>query len=115
MKYCEILMEEDLPPLRKELAKASKKQALAIIQDDSTKFSISLQHYIRLLLVVSPQLAQDLINFTFIAQMANDIKVGLNPFAIISGSKEHCANNIEIACTYGLLIVTDWLVFHMLT
>ena len=43
--------------------------------------------------------------------MTDDVKVGLNPFAIINGSEDHCTNNIEISCTDGLL--SDWLVSIM--
>ena len=47
--------------------------------------------------MISPQLAQDMIDFAFMAQTSEDIKAGLNPFAIEDSSKEHHANNVKLA------------------
>jgi hypothetical protein len=52
---------------------------------------------------VSTKLVQDLLQFIFIGESADDIKTGVQPFMVADGSAEHHQANLELARTYGLL------------
>ncbi len=49
------------------------------------------------------KLVQDLLNFVFVSETADDRKTGLQPFLIEDASAEHKQTNLELAHMYGML------------
>jgi len=85
------------------IGKNNKENDFTVIQDQIIKYAIGPAKFIWVTLVLSPQLAQDLVMFMFHANTSDDIKTGLYPFVIVDGMEAHWAANIEVARTYGLL------------
>ena len=80
------------------------------IQDHMIKYAVSAHWYNRVMPVILPQLAQDLVSFMFIAQTANDIKIGLHPFVIINSLEEHQVNKISKSLIPMDFLMTEQLV-----
>ena len=104
LEYCNVAAEIHLPGLWLLLANSSKKQDINILQDEVTNDAVGPNGFGWTALIISPQLVQDLVSPIFVVPSADDIKTGLQPFMVINGTKEHRANNIEVAQDYGFLV-----------
>lgn len=96
----------DLPLLWHQWANATKRQEFAILKDLLESYSRSAEAFYYLTPVISNNLVQDLIMFTFARDSQDDLKTGIQPFIVADGSEEHCRSNLELARTYGLLTST---------
>ena len=81
------MLELHLPPLQLDFAKSSKKQDISIIQYAVTHYAGSPNQFSCTLPIISPQLAQDMMSLTFIVPLMDDIKIKLQPFMVINGTK----------------------------
>jgi len=107
LEYLNIADEGNLPDLWHKLAECTKRQEFHVICEQLQLYARSPQAFTTSLPVVSAKLAQDIINFNFVGDTLDDIKTGLQPFVIASGSAEHRQANLEIAQMYGLLTSGD--------
>jgi hypothetical protein len=57
--------------------------------------------------IASAKLVQDLLQFNFVGESADDIRSGIQPFIVADGSSEHRQANLELARTYGMLNTGD--------
>jgi hypothetical protein len=80
---------------------------MQVFRDGLDAFARSSTAYSTSMPVVTPRLTQDMLNFNFIGQSADDLKGGLHPFIISDGNAEHRQNNVEVARLYGLLTAGD--------
>jgi len=95
--------EANLPDLWHQWSNCKKKQEFMILEDFLHSYSRGPEAFSTCTPVVNLCLVQDLLNFSFVAESVDDLKVGLQPFIIADGLAEHRQANLEIARTYGLL------------
>jgi hypothetical protein len=107
LKYLQIADERDLPELWNKWANCTKRQEFHVLQDTLAAFARSNAAYLATSPVVTAKLVQDLLNFQFVGDSANDIKAGLHPFVISDGNTEYRQSNLEVARLYGLLTSGD--------
>jgi hypothetical protein len=80
---------------------------MQVFRDVLEAFARSQEAYSTSVPIVTARLTQDLLNFNFVGQSADDLKGGLHPFIISDGNAEHRQNNVEVARLYGLLTAGD--------
>jgi hypothetical protein len=99
--------ERELPALWHQWANCNKKQEFNVLTEQLQAYSRSNDSFSPCPPVASAKLLQDLQNFVFVGESADDIKTGLQPFIITEGSAEHHQANIDLAHTYGMLHAGD--------
>jgi hypothetical protein len=103
LEYVQVADEQNLPPVWHQLANSPKKQEFNILSELLHAYARSPDAFSPATPVVTAKLVQDLLSFIFQGDSPNDIKSGIQPFAIADGSAEHCHHNMEVARLYGLL------------
>jgi hypothetical protein len=101
--YLQIADERQLPPLWPQWANCSKRQEYSVITDQLQAYARSADAFSTCIPVASTKLVQDLLQFIFVGESADDIRTGIQPFMVADGSAEHRQANLELARTYGLL------------
>jgi len=102
-QYLDTDDERNLPELWHLWANCSKKQEFNILSETLQAYARSPNAFLASALVVTLKLVQDLLSFTFVGDILDDIKTGLQPFAIADGSLEHRQANLELSHLYGFL------------
>jgi len=92
-----------VPDIWHQLANCTKWQEYQVINERIQEFARSPHSFNKSHPIISARLVQDIVSFNFVGETMDDIKTGLQPFAIASGSAEHCQANLEIAQMFGLL------------
>jgi len=103
LEYLEIPEEQNLPELWHQLANCTKRQEFFVLSDQIQVYSRSPHAFNTSIPVVFAKLVQDILSFQFVSKTLDDLKTGLQPFVIASGSTEHRQANLEVARMYGLL------------
>ncbi len=103
LNYLLVADEIDLPDLWHQWANCTKRQELQILNELIYNYSRSANKFSTDTPVISPKLVQDLLSFTFMAESTDDIKTGLQPFAVADGNAEHRRANLELSQMYSLL------------
>jgi hypothetical protein len=101
--YLQIADERQLPPLWPQWANCSKRQEYSVITEQLQAYARSADAFSTCIPVASTKLVQDLLQFIFVGESADDIRTGIQPFMVADGSAEHRQANLELARTYGLL------------
>jgi len=107
LEYLEIANEQNVPNLWHQLAACTKRQEFQVINEQIQLYSRSQSAFTASTPGITTKLAQDLVSFLFVGDVLDDIKTGLQPFAIASGTMAHRQANLEIAQMYGLLTSGD--------
>jgi hypothetical protein len=103
LNYLDTPEEANLPPLWHQWSNCTKKQEFLILNDLLHSYSRGPEAFSTCTPVVNLRLVQDLLNFSFVSETVDDLKIGLQPFIIADGSAEHRQANLELARTYGML------------
>jgi len=103
LAYVQVQDEAELPALWHQWANAEKRQEQTILRELLDTCARQPNAFSTMSPVVTPKLLQDLRSFTFLADSTDDLKTGLQPFAVTDGSAEHRRANLELARQYGLL------------
>jgi hypothetical protein len=103
LAYVQVQDEANLPELWHQWANAEKRQEQTILRELLDACARQPNAFSTMSPVVTPKLLQDLRSFTFLADSTDDLKTGLQPFAVTDGSAEHRRANLELARQYGLL------------
>jgi hypothetical protein len=96
-------MKANLPQIWHQWANCAKWHELQILSELLHAFSCSADAFSSSAPVVSPKLLHDLLNFVFVVESPDDIKTGIQAFAIADGSAEHRQANLEILRMYPAL------------
>jgi hypothetical protein len=107
MDYLLIDDERNLPDVWHQWANSKKRQELQVLRDALDAFARSPDAYTPTVPIITARLTQDMLNFNFVGQSADDLKGGLHPFIIADGNAEHRQTNLEVARLYGLLTAGD--------
>jgi hypothetical protein len=107
LEYLQLTDERELPILWHKWANCKKKQELQVLRETLEAFARSPQAYSPSVPTVTAKLVQDLLNFSFLGDSADDIKLGLHPFIITDGNAESRHANREVARLYGYLHAGD--------
>ncbi len=99
----QIASEDDLPPIWHLWANCTKKQEVQVLRDALDAYARSNEAFAPGVPIVTLQLVQDLLEFNFLGQSVDDIKMGLHPFIITDGNAEYRQSNAELARLYGLI------------
>jgi hypothetical protein len=102
-EYLNIADEQELPDLWHQWANCKKKQEFSILSELLQAQVWGPFAYSSAAPIAAPKLVQDLLSFTFMADSMDDIKTGLQPFAIADGTLEHRQVNLELSRLYGFL------------
>ena len=115
MCTCDITKEEDLLELWHDLGKANKKEDQIILQEHLQCRDSHANWYSKEVLIMSPSLAKDLVNFAFLAADMDSITEGFHPFQIQCGSIKQWAAALENAHVFDLIesgsasiTLSDW-------
>jgi hypothetical protein len=84
-------------------ANCTKKQEFNVLNELLQAYSRGPEAFSNCAPIVSAQLVQDLLNFSFVSDALDDIKSGIQPFLIADSSAEHRQANLELSRMYGLL------------
>ena len=103
LNYLVIADETNLPELWHQWANCTKRQELKILNELIYTYSRSANKFSTDTLVVTPKLVQDLLNFTFMSESTDDIKTGIQPFALADGNAEYRRANLELSQMYSFL------------
>lgn len=95
--------ERNLPDIWHKWANCTKKQDFQVLRDGLEAFARSPQAFSPTVPIVSAKLVQEILNFNFLGESADDIKTGFHPFIIAEGNAEHRQSNREVARLYGFL------------
>jgi len=95
--------ERNLPDIWHKWANCTKKQDFQVLRDCLEAFARSPQAFSPTVPIISAKLVQELLNFNFLGESADDIKTGFHPFIIAEGNAEHRQRNREVAHLYGFL------------
>jgi len=107
LEYLQIADEANLPDIWHKWANCTKRQEFQVLRDALEAYARSTQALSASVPVVSAKLVQDLLNFNFVGDSADDIKLGFHPFIITDGNAEHRQINREVARLYGYLQTGD--------
>jgi hypothetical protein len=107
MEYLQVEDERNLPEIWTRWSNCTKRQEMQVLRDALDAFARSPDAYSSSVPIVTARLTQDMLNFNFVGQSADDLKGGLHPFIIADGNAEHRQNNLEVARLYGLLTAGD--------
>jgi len=107
LEYLQVSDERNLPLLWHKWANCKKKQEFQVLRETLEAFARSPHAYSPSVPTITARLVQDLLNFSFVGDSADDIKLGLHPFIITDGNAESRHTNREIARLYGYLQTGD--------
>jgi len=107
LEYLQVADERNLPSLWHQWANCKKRQEFQVLRDALDAFAHGPTAFISPVPVVTAKLVQDLLNFNFLGDSADDIKMGLHPFIITNGNSEHRHTNLEVARLYSYLNSRD--------
>jgi hypothetical protein len=102
-EFLQIADERELPPLWHQWANYTKRQEFVVLTEQLQVYARSNEAFSTCSPIASAKLVQDLLQFNFVGENADDIRTGVQPFIIVDGSSEHRQANLELARTYGLL------------
>ena len=103
LNLLDLTEEAQLPEFWHQFSAAKKKQEFSILREALESYARSAQAFVPLAPIVTPKLHADISTVTFLGDHHDDIKTGLQPFAVMDGSEEHRATAIELSRSFGLL------------
>jgi len=103
LEYLQLTDERQLPDLWHKWANCSKRQEFQVLREALEAFSRTPHAFSSTVPIITAKLVQDLLNFNFVGDSADDIKMGLHPFIITDGNAEQRHANMEVARLYGYL------------
>jgi len=103
LEYLQLTDERHLPDIWHKWANCSKRQEFQVLREALEAFSRTPHAFSSTVPIITAKLVQDLLNFNFVGDSADDIKMGLHPFIITDGNAEQCHANMEVARLYGYL------------
>jgi hypothetical protein len=103
LENLQVADEQNLPSVWHQWANCPKKQEFNILSELLHSYARGPDAFSPATPVVTAKLVQDLLSFVFHGDSPDDIKSGIQPFAIADGSAEHRHRNLEVARLYGLL------------
>jgi len=106
-EYLQVPDELNLPRLWHQWANCHKRHEFTVFTEELQAYARSVDAFSTCVPVASAKLVQDVSNFLFAGESADDIKTGIQPFVIADASSEHRQANLELARTYGLLQAGD--------
>jgi hypothetical protein len=95
--------EADLPEFWFQLSAAKKKQEFSVLRESLDSYARSDRAFIVLAPIATPKMHSDLATVTFLADYQDNLKSGIQPFAVMDGSAEYCASMTELSRSFGLL------------
>jgi hypothetical protein len=102
-EFLQVADEALLPPLWHSWANCTKRQEFLVLTEQLQAYSRSNDAFSTCPPIASAKLVQDLLQFNFVGESADDIRSGIQPFIVADGSSEHRQANLELARTYGML------------
>jgi len=103
LEFLQTPDERSLPDIWHKWANCTKKQDFQVLRDGLEAFARSPQAFSPTVPIVLAKLVQELLNFNFLGELADDIKTGFHPFIVAEGNAEHRQSNREVARLYGFL------------
>jgi hypothetical protein len=103
LNYLVIADETNLPELWHQWANCTKRQELQILNELLYTYSRGANKFSTDTPVITPKLVQDLLSFTFMSESTDDIKTGIQPFAVADGNAEYRRANLELSQMYSFL------------
>jgi hypothetical protein len=97
LEYLQTADERDLPTLWHKWENGKKCEEFQILHCTLDAFARSPTALSTAVPVVSAKLVQDLLNFTFVGDGADNIKTRFHPFIVTNGNAEQCLANLEVA------------------
>jgi len=103
LDYLQLADERHLPDIWHKWANCSKRQEFQVLREALEAFARTPHAFGATVPIITAKLVQDLLNFNFIGDSADDIKMGVHPFIITDGNAEQRHANMEVARLYGYL------------
>jgi hypothetical protein len=101
LEYLQIADDRELPPLWHKWSNCTKRQEFQVLRETLEAFARWPTAFMSTVPLVTAKLVQDLLNFNFMGDTADDIKMGFHPFIISDGNAEQRYANMEVACLYS--------------